>query len=150
MIHFVLYTDGSYNPPRGGYAALAIYKNKMRVKYGRSRGDTSVDNMEIAAIAVALSMVPDGATATLFTDSYSAIDAIIHNKRNKGREKMVEACQNQMERIGKGKVRIFWKRRRSCYRMALVDTLSRVYQDLELYNCPGYSPAWLSYERKWR
>jgi ribonuclease HI len=72
-----IYTDGSciVDKKNGGWAAMLLYKGKKRIICGKVK-DATNNQMELLAIAKALSCLTENTKVKLYSDSMYAVDAI--------------------------------------------------------------------------
>lgn len=105
-----LYTDGSCinNPGVGGWAYVIEYKGKLIYEGSGRVGMTTTNNrMEMYAILMGLSVIPDGKELTIISDSQYALGAIkkielwerenkLKNKANQDLLSKIKAEKNRL------------------------------------------------------
>ena len=97
----IIYTDGAClgNPGAGGWAAIIVINNKIKILSGGSK-DTTNNRMEMFAVIEALKQVTNDSVINLYTDSKYIIDGISHwinnwktNEWRTSNKKPVKNCE---------------------------------------------------------
>lgn len=94
-MEFTIYTDGACDTMNelhpGGCAYVVLQGGKKIAEQSYSEIHTTNSRMELSAILNSISALPDGAEATIITDSRNAIEAMSHRRRSVSGQNIVDA-----------------------------------------------------------